>query len=92
MSLSTDPHHLAHKTINLWLYNSDFANVYNELHPGRSSYTWSRLAENPLKNGDKNIKTTAWEKKCRIDNILLPPSLLTAVKKNRACELWKSSL
>ena len=40
----TDPHKKARIKINQWIYNADFCNVYEELHPGRSSYTWSKLA------------------------------------------------
>ena len=82
----TDPHHQSRKVINQWLYNSDFVDVYDKLLPGKSSYTWSRSAEIALKDGDKNIRSTAWEKKSRIDHILLSPALLPTVKKNLASE------
>ena len=32
----TNPHHLACKVINQWLYNGDFADFYEKLHPGKS--------------------------------------------------------
>ena len=41
----TDPHKNARIKINQWLYNADFTDVYDELHPGKSSYTWSKSAE-----------------------------------------------
>ena len=63
----TDPHHNARKKINQWLYNAEFANVYEELHPSKSSYTWSKSAETSIKDGDTNLKSTAWDKKSCID-------------------------
>ena len=55
--------------------------MYEELHPGKSSYTWSMLAEILHKDGDSNITNAALGKQSRIDHILLSPSLLPAVKK-----------
>ena len=37
----TDPHKKARIKINQWIYNADFCDVYEEFHPGRSSYAWS---------------------------------------------------
>ena len=33
----TDPHHQSRKVSNQCLYNRDFADVYDELHPGKSN-------------------------------------------------------
>ena len=35
----TDPHKKARIKINQWLYNGEFVDAYDELHPGKSSYT-----------------------------------------------------
>jgi len=35
----SDPHKLANIKINQWIFNGDFVNAYDELHPGKSSYT-----------------------------------------------------
>ena len=77
----TDPHKKARIKINQWLYNGVFVDVFDELHPGKSSYTWSRLAEILRKDGDSNIRNASWERQSRIDHILLSASLLPADKK-----------
>ena len=76
----TDPHKKARIKINQWLYNG-FVDAFDELHPGKSSYTWSKSADILRKDGDPNVRNAAMGKQSRIDHILLSPSLLPAVKK-----------
>ena len=33
----TDPHKNAHIVINQWIFNGDLVDVFEELHPGKSS-------------------------------------------------------
>jgi len=77
----TDPHKQAHIIINQWIYIGDFIDPYDELHPGKSSYTWSKSADILRKDGDPNIRNAALGKQSRIDHILISPNLLHAVKK-----------
>ena len=76
----TDPHKKCRKVINQWLYNLEFADVYEELHPGRSSYTWRKSIDKISREGDNNFRTANFDKQSRIDHILLSPSILDAVK------------
>ena len=76
----TDPHKKCRKVINQWLYNREYADVYEELHPGRSSYTWRKSIDKLAREGDNNFRTASYDKQSRIDHILLSPSLLDAVK------------
>merc|ERR1712030_10797 len=76
----TDPHKQARIKINQWIYNGDFVDAYDELHPGKSSYTWSKSADILRKDGDPNIRNAALGKQSRIDHILISPNLLHAVK------------
>ena len=77
----TDPHKKARIKINQWIYNGEFVDAYEELHPGKSSYTWSKSADIIRKDGDPNIRNAALGKQSCIDHILISPSLLHAVKK-----------
>ena len=54
--------------------------LYYKLHPGRSSYTWSKSIDKLACEGDRNFRTANRDKQSRIDHILLSPSLLDAVK------------
>ena len=54
--------------------------MYEELHPGRSSYTWRKSIDKLAREGDSNFRTASCDKQSRIDHILLSPSLLDAVK------------
>merc|ERR1712215_121105 len=75
-----DPHQKFRKVINQWIYNREFADVYEELHPGRSSYIWSKSIDKLAREGDSNFRSANRDKQSRIDHILLSPSLLDAVK------------
>merc|ERR1711947_37336 len=77
----TDPHKKARIVINQWIFNGDLVDVFEELHPGKSSYTWSRSADILRRNGDPNVRNVAWGKQSRIDHILISPNLMHAVKK-----------
>ena len=77
----TDPHKNARIVINQWIFNGDLVDVFEELHPGRSSYTWSRSADILRRDGDPNVRNVAWGKQSRIDHILISPNLMHAVKK-----------
>ena len=77
----TDPHKHSRIKINQWIYNGEFIDVFDELHPGKSSYTWSRSSDILRKDGDPNIRNAALGKQSRIDHILISPNLLHAVKK-----------
>ena len=55
----TDPHKKARIIINQWIFNGDLVDVFEELHPGRSSYTWSRSADILRRDGDPNVKNVA---------------------------------
>ena len=76
----TDPHKKCRKVLNQWIYNREFADVYDELHPGKSSYTWSKSIDKLVQEGDKNFRSANCDKQSRIDHILLSPSLLDAVQ------------
>ena len=54
--------------------------MYEELHPKRSSYTWSKSIDKISREGDNNFRTANFDKQSRIDHILLSPSILDAVK------------
>merc|ERR1712215_545326 len=75
-----DPPKKCRKVLNQWIYNREFADVYDELHPGISSYTWSKSIDKLTREGDRNFRTANRDKQSRIDHILLSPSLLNAVK------------
>jgi len=77
----TEPHKKARITINQWIFNGDLVDVFEELHPGKSSYTWSRSADILRRNGDPNVRNVAWGKQSRIDHILILPNLMHAVNK-----------
>ena len=77
----TDPHKHSRIKINQWIYNGEFVDVFDELHPGKSSYTWSRSSDILRKDGDPNIRNAALGKQSRIDHILISPNLMHAVKK-----------
>ena len=53
----TDPTKKCRKVINQWLYNHEFADVNEELHPGRSSYTWSKSIDKLAREGDSHELT-----------------------------------
>ena len=55
--------------------------MFEELHPGKSSYTWSRSSDILRRDGDPNIRNIALGKQSRIDHILISPNLMHAVKK-----------
>merc|ERR1711947_37127 len=55
--------------------------MFDELHPGESSYTWSRSSDILRKDGDPSIRNAALGKQSCIDHILISPNLLHAVKK-----------
>merc|ERR1712002_59874 len=76
----TDPHKKARIVINQWIFNGDLVDVFEELHPGRSSYTWSRSADILRRDGDPNVRNVARGKQSRIDHILISPTLMHAVK------------
>merc|ERR1711947_25611 len=77
----TDPHKKARIVINQWIFNGDLVDVFEELHPGRSFYTWSRSADILRRDGDPNVRNVARGKQSRIDHILILPTLMHAVKK-----------
>ena len=52
----------------------------DELHSGKSSYTWSKSIDKLVREGDRNFRSANRDKQSRIDHILLSPSLLDAVK------------
>ena len=49
----TDPHKKCRKVLNQWIYNRE----YDELHPGKSSYTWSKSIDKLVLEGDRNFRT-----------------------------------
>ena len=63
----TDPHKKSRIVFNQWIFNVDLVDVFEELHPGRSSYTWSRSADILRRDGDPNVRNVAWGKQSRID-------------------------
>ena len=77
----TDPHKNSRIKINQWIFNGDLVDVFEELHPGKSSYTWSRSSDILRRDGDPNIRNAALGKQSRIDHILISPNLMHAVKK-----------
>ena len=77
----TDPHKHSRIKINQWIFNGDLVDVFEELHPGKSSYTWSRSSDILRRDGDPNIRNIALGKQSRIDHILISPNLMHAVKK-----------
>ena len=60
----TDPHKKARIKINQWLYNGDFVDVFDELHPGKSFYTQTKCADILRKDGDLMLGTPPWETEC----------------------------
>merc|ERR1712208_146457 len=77
----TDPHKHLRIKINQWIFNGDLVDVFEELHPGKSPYTWSRSSDILRRDGDPNIRIIALGKQSRIDHILILPNLMQAVKK-----------
>ena len=59
----TDPHKHSRIKINQWIFNGELVDAYDELHPGKSSYTWSRSSDILRKDGDPNIRNAALENK-----------------------------
>ena len=51
----TDPHKKCRKVLNQWIYNREFADVFDKLHPGKSSYTWSKSIVKLVREGDRNF-------------------------------------
>merc|ERR1712055_868301 len=47
----TDPHKNSCIKINQWIFNGDLVDVFEELHPGKSFYTWSRSSDILRRNG-----------------------------------------
>ena len=43
MNYVTDPHSKVRPLLRQWLLNRDFIDVYDELHPGVSSYAWFKI-------------------------------------------------
>ena len=76
----TGPHKTCRKVINQWLYNREYADVYEDLHPGRSSYMWRKSIDKLAHEGDNNFRTVSYDKQSRIDHTLLSPFLLDVVK------------
>ena len=57
-----DPHKKCRKVINQWIYRREFADVYDELHPGRSSYTLSKSIDKLARERDRNFRTANRDK------------------------------
>ena len=76
----TDPLKHSRIIINQWIFNGEYVDVYDELHPGKSSYTWSKSSDILRKDGDPNINKTCYMRSRKLNMLTMVEEFRTILQ------------